>query len=441
MHFLFLRTRLLWLFAALSICGPAHEIPSDLTAQVYVRPAGQRLQTIVRVPLSAMRDIEFPETAEGYLDIDGLMPQLPPVATLWIAQFLAIYEGEERLPKPQIAAMQVSLPSDRSFTSFEEALRHVTGPRLPSGANVLWDQVMLDVLLEYPIRSDRSAFSIHSRLALLAARVSTVLRFVNAEGMRVYQFSGDPGRIPLDPSWRQSAWQFTKLGFSHILDGTDHLLFLFCLAIPYRRLRGLVIVVTAFTLAHSITLIASALDLAPDALWFPPLVETLIAISIVYMAVENIVSGGGAVHRRWMVAFGFGLIHGFGFSFALRESLQFAGANLLVSLLSFNVGVELGQVFALLLMTPLLVLLFRFAMPERTGVIVLSAFVAHTGWHWFLERGEQLREFQFAWPSLRQAAGAMRWMVLVMLIAVLFRWAARRWMRPGLETSGPALGD
>jgi hypothetical protein len=437
---LLIQVRRISLLALASFCASAHEIPSDVTAQVYVRPAGARLQTIVRVPLSAMRDIEFPETQDGFLDIDRLMPELPYVATLWISQFIAIYEGNDQLPKPRIAAMQISLPSDRSFTSFEEALRHVTGPRLGNEAKVMWDQVMFDVLFEYPIRSDRSKFSIHSKLALLAARVVTVLRFVQTDGVRVYEFSGDPGRIPLDPSWWQAAWQFVKLGFTHILDGTDHLLFLFCLAIPCRKLRVLVVVVTAFTLAHSITLIASALDLSPNALWFPPLIETLIAISIVYMAVENIVWSGGAVHRRWMVAFGFGLIHGFGFSFALRETLQFAGSNLLASLLSFNIGVELGQVFALLVMTPLVALIFRFAMPERLGTIVLSAFVAHTGWHWFLERGDQLRQFRFEPPAVGEIASGLRWLVLVLAIAVLFRWFAYRWIGRGDEIPGPVSG-
>ena len=75
----------------------------------------------------------------------------------------------------------------------------------------------------------------------------------------------------------------------HILEGTDHLLFLLCLVIPFRRLRPLVVIVTSFTVAHSITLIASAFGFGPDALWFPPLIETLIAVSIVYMALENIV--------------------------------------------------------------------------------------------------------------------------------------------------------
>ena len=80
--------------------------------------------------------------------------------------------------------------------------------------------------------------------------------------------------------------------------------------------------VTAFTIGHSITLIGSALRWAPTALWFPPLVESLIAMSIVYMALENIV--GCRVERRWMVTLGFGLVHGFGFSFALGETMQFA---------------------------------------------------------------------------------------------------------------------
>src|SRR5262249_580748 len=153
------------------------------------------------------------------------------------------------------------------------------------------------------------------------------------------------------------------------------LLFLFCLVIPFRRIRSLIAVVTSFTVAHSITLIASAYNLAPDALWFPPLIETLIATSIVYMALENIVSP--PLKGRWLIPFGFGLVHGFGFSFALRQTLQFAGSYLLTSLLSFNVGVELGQLLVLVVLIPALGLLFRHVVAERMGTIILSAIVAH----------------------------------------------------------------
>ena len=206
-----------------------------------------------------------------------------------------------------------------------------------------------------------------------------------------------------------------RLGFFHILDGTDHLLFLLCLVIPFRRIRGLVPIVTAFTVAHSITLLASAYNYAPDALWFPPLIETLIAMSIVYMALENIVAA--SLGRRWIIAFLFGLVHGFGFSFGLQHTLQFAGSHLLTSLLSFNVGVELGQLLVLALLVPALGLLFRFVVAERMGTIILSAIVAHTAWHWMSDRFAVLR--QFPWPAVTAAgvASGMRWLMLLLVLA------------------------
>jgi hypothetical protein len=175
-------------------------------------------------------------------------------------------------------------------------------------------------------------------------------------------------------------------------------------------------IVTSFTIAHSITLIASALGLAPGALWFPPLIETLIALSIVFMAFENII--GAKLGRRWMIAFGFGLIHGFGFSFALSESLQFAGAHLLTSLLSFNVGVEFGQLFVLAITVPLLEILFRKWLPELMGTIALSALLAHTGWHWMTERGGELLQYNFTAPVMSAAFAAtlLRWAMLALIV-------------------------
>jgi HupE/UreJ protein len=145
-------------------------------------------------------------------------------------------------------------------------------------------------------------------------------------------------------------------------------------------------------------------------------VETLIAASIVYMALENIV--GPRPGRRWMITFAFGLVHGFGFSFGLRRTLQFAGSHLLTSLLAFNVGVELGQLLVLVLLVPLLVV-FRRAVPERTGTIVLSALVAHGGWHWMTERAARLGQFPFQWPAVDAAllAGLLRWLMLLVAAA------------------------
>jgi len=413
----------------------AHDIPNDVVVQAFVKPQGDRLHLLIRVPLKAMRDINFPERGPGYLDLARVNDVLPGAATLWIADFIELYENDTRLSKPRMVATRISLPSDHSFASYEEAIAHVSGPPLSNDTNVYWDQPMLDVSFEYPIQSEQSRFSIHPGLARLGLRVVTVLRFLPASGgVRAFEFVGDPGIVRLDPRWHQAALRFVDLGFFHILDGTDHLLFLLCLVIPFRRLGVLIPVVTAFTIAHSITLIASAYNLAPNVLWFPPLIETLIAISIVYMALENI-AGGSSLQRRWMMAFGFGLVHGFGFSFALRESLQFAGSHLLTSLLSFNVGVELGQLLVLIVLIPVLQLFFRSAVAERMGAIILSALVAHTGWHWMLDRGHVLAQFRFEWPALTAAllASAARWLMVFLLLGgvVWFlqktfqRWAER----------------
>jgi hypothetical protein len=173
-----------------------------------------------------------------------------------------------------------------------------------------------------------------------------------------------------------------------------------------------VVIVTSFTVAHSITLIASAYNLAPDALWFPPLIETLIAMSIVYMALENIVdtkkpepqstlssprdafsavSALSTVKRRWLITFGFGLVHGFGFAGALGELGLPRDAGL-VSLASFNAGVELGQTAILAIALPVLFLAERglakrAPIAARAGIVyALSLIIAALGLWWLIDR-------------------------------------------------------
>jgi hypothetical protein len=414
------------LAVALLLLAPArilaHDIPASVIVHAFVKPEGQRLRVLVRVPVGAMRDVEFPVRGDGLLDLGRADRSLRDAAMLWVAGSLDVYEGTALLGSPQIIDARVSLPSDRSFLNYDEALAHVLGPRLPNATTVDWKQALLDVLFDYHVRSERSEFSIRPSFARLGMRVVTVLRYLPpAGGVRAFEYSGDPGLVRLDPRWHQAARNFVALGFSHILSGTDHLLFLLCLVIPFRRLRPLVVMVTSFTVAHSMTLIASALDVAPGGLWFQPLIETLIAASILYMALENIL-GVANLQRRWMVAFAFGLVHGFGFSFALRETLQFAGSHLLASLIAFNIGVELGQLLVLALLVPALQALFRFLVNERIGTIVVSAFVAHTAWHWTVERWERLRQLEWPPIDVLLLLGLVRW--LMVLVAI----AAAMWM-------------
>ena len=396
----------------------AHEIPVSVVVQAFVKPDADRLRLLVRVPLTSMRDVVFPLRDSVYVDLRASEPLLTGLATTWIVHYVEMFESDTLVGPGTVTATRIALPSDPSFIRYETALAGVHSPGLPAETALPLEQAMLDVLIEYPIRSDSSRISIRPELAHLGLRTTTVLRFVPPSGNeRVLQYAGDPGLVRLDPGWHQAAARFIALGFQHILDGLDHLLFLFCLVIPIRRFLPLVAVVTSFTVAHSITLIASALGLAPNTLWFPPFIETLIALSIVYMAFENIV--GARLERRWLLAFGFGLVHGFGFSFFLRESLQFAGSHLITSLVAFNIGVELGQLFVLALVIPVLAAVFRWMVAERIGTILLSALVAHTAWHWMGDRFGELRQYNFEWPAFDAAfvAGAMRWLMLLLILA------------------------
>ncbi len=414
----------------------AHDIPNDVVVHMFVRPDGQRLRVLVRAPLAAMRDVPFPLRPDATIELSRLGSTLDDATRLWIVNSLAVYEDDARLAPPTIVATRVSLPSER-FDRYVDVLTRTLGPPLSGTTLLVWHQGMLDALVEYPIRSERARFALLPAFARLGIRVTTVVHFLPPDGgERMFELSSDPGLVRLDPRWHQAAWRFVELGFLHILDGADHLFFLFCLVIPFRRLRPLILVVTAFTAAHSVTLIASTLGVAPSGLWFPPLVETLIAASIVYMALENIV-GVTRLERRWATAFAFGLVHGFGFSFALRETLQFAGTHVVTSLLAFNVGVELGQVAMLLLFVPLLHVLFRYLVAERIGTILLSAIVAHTAWHWMVDRGRDLR--QFSWPAVDAGtlAVGVRWLLgLVVVVAVA--WFVRvlgRSRRSAIESS------
>lgn len=428
--------------AGLPGSGAAHDIPARVTVRTFFRPAGTTLSVLVRVPLEAMRDVEFPLRWPGYLDLTRSGPPLRDAAKLWIAGSLAIRENGTRLGEPRIVRLQVSLPSDRSFESWEEAVAHLQGPPLDPATELIWQQALLDVQLEYAIQSDRSDFAVRTGFDRLGQQTRTVIRFLPAGGAeRAFELTGSDQAefVRLDPHWYQAAGRFVRLGIEHILGGIDHLLFVFCLVIPFRRIRPLILVITSFTVAHSVTLVASTLGLAPSGLWFPPLIETLIALSILYMAFENIL--GAKPGRRWILAFGFGLVHGFGFSFFLRDSLQFAGGHLATALVSFNAGVEVGQFLVLAATVPVLNWLFGARrVPERAGIILLSALVAHTAWHWMLERLAGLGQFRFRWPALDLSllSGGLRVLALLGLAGAA-GWGvlqlARR-LRPRAEADG-----
>jgi hypothetical protein len=178
------------------------------------------------------------------------------------------------------------------------------------------------------------------------------------------------GGLP-DPAGDEAAesgpWPYFRMGVEHILTGFDHILFLLALMLRGGRLGSLLGIVTAFTLAHSVTLSLAVLHVAslPSRI-----VEPLIALSIAYVAFENMFFRR-APSRRWAVSFGFGLVHGFGFAGALLE-LGLPRGSLVEALVFFNVGVEAGQAMILALLLPGLLWLSRLAW-ERRAVAACSA--------------------------------------------------------------------
>ncbi len=173
---------------------------------------------------------------------------------------------------------------------------------------------------------------------------------------------------------------FFRLGVEHILTGYDHLLFLAALLLRGGGFWSLVKIITAFTIAHSITLALAVLGLVviPSRL-----VESAIALSIVWVAVENL-AGSGAPSRRWLVSFCFGLVHGLGFASVL-EPLSLPSARLAWALVGFNLGVEAGQALVVAALLPVLVWMHGKAWESRAER-ALSLVVAAFGLTWFVER-------------------------------------------------------
>lgn len=423
----------------------AHEIPRHVGVRAWVAPAPDRVRLLVQIPMDAVRDVDFPLLANEALDVPRSLPYLRDAAQLWVADAIRMRDGTSALPVPRVVAVRAAVPSDRAFEGYATAFTAVQRVPLADSVRIPHGQLRLEVLLEVPLRTPVRDLVFTPSWANLGVRTTTVLTLVNADGReRAYAFEGNPGAVRLDPRWWHAAALFVQEGATHLLLGYDHLLFLLCLVLPFRRVRPLVGVVTAFTVAHSLTLVASALGFAPVVAWFPPLVEVVIAASIVTMAVGNLLRP--RLERRWILAFVFGLVHGFGFSSALRDTLQFAGNHLFTSLLAFNIGVELAQIALLVMAVPLLDRLFR-RVPERASIVVASAFVAHEAWHWTKDRFADFQSYPLTMPVFDMSFavfGIRVLMALLVLTGVL--WALQALMdrlqprsMPGGLTNGATM--
>jgi len=241
-----------------------------------------------------------------------------------------------------------------------------------------------------------SSLEIQSKLiASLPFGHRQYLKVEDSAGETVFErlLSGSADRATVQmpqTNWRTSAVEsvrsfanFLSLGVRHILTGYDHLLFLFGLLVVARGFFAALNIITSFTIAHSITLAVATLRLVQIP---SRIVEPLIAVSIVFVGVENLLRGEISKSRR-LLTFGFGLIHGFGFALALREAgIASSAGGIVLPLFSFNLGVELGQVMVAAVALPIIwklrenpVFVARWAPACSAAVVLLGSF-------WLVER-------------------------------------------------------
>ncbi len=232
------------------------------------------------------------------------------------------------------------------------------------------------------------ALSVQSRLPALTLNedVSIENRIIDMRGDQALSYA-IPGQLQeplvLDRSTADVMLEYIYQGMLHILEGADHVLLVIAMTLGALNWQRLVLYITAFTLGHSVTLITSFLGYAPDYPWFIPLVEFAIAASVLYAA-------GAALLRRSSSVLVFaviGLLHGLGFSFVLGEILGRESPDLLLALLTFNIGIEMGQ---LILVAITLILSWALMqagdMPQRLARLATLAVISVISIYWMIER-------------------------------------------------------
>ena len=416
----------------------SHDIPDEIRIPVFVREADGELHLVARVPLLLLLSLNVPKWGAGYLDFERAEPVLRRAGEVFASEAPLFHPDGGPLPAT-LRAFRVALPWDRSFTDFDSARETVLSDPLSADTQVFWNQGFLDFYLTYPAPPEGSV-AIECNVAPgFGDRVALDVLYERRDGSgeewksHLYHISIREGRVVLDPSPFQAFFAFGRSGVEHILTGWDHLLFLICLIAPFgrlSRLKHLLIMITGFTVAHSVTLITAALGHAPTALWFAPLVEGVVALSILYTAVENLISA--SVVRRAVLAFGFGLFHGFGFAFALGESLAFAGDHLPLALFSFNLGVEAGQAAVVLAVIPLLHLLSGTDRSRFAVSALLSVVGGHAAWHLLESRFTELSR---AWALSGGAPPSWSWLLWPLALAGTAGWILVVVRRRTSETS------
>ena len=425
--------RCLWsiaLLAALALPRNAIANGADLPAEVvlrgFVKPEADHLRLLVRVPLDLLASFGLPKRGPGYLDLARMDDRLKEVAVAAGRQIEVRADGAVLVPVPRQA--RISVLSDRSFASYATARAHVEGPRLPLDTDLFWNQGFFDAELEYPVSSERSHFSIRVNVAPeLGRRLKLRLEYLPANGpARSYVLPGGSGWIALDPRWHEAAWLFLKAGFTSPF-AIDRAAFLLCLIAPFRQFRALLALVAVLTALQALTLTATSLGALAGVRWLAALYDGSVAAVVVLLAIGNL----AAPSLRWRLIIGavIGAIGGFGLGRLLDDAWQFAGTHPGASLVAFNVGAALAEVVSLALAFAVLRWLVDGVLGPSLGVVVISAILGHTGWHWILDGSHELGH-QLGHATASELVSVTLWLLPALLAGAAAGFLPKRFDAP-----------
>lgn len=420
-----------WL--AWPVAVSAHDVPDLVNVAVFFKPENGRLQMLVRVPSNAFIDFQFPVLDATWLDLSESEAIAAEAVKVWVADRLSLFENGVALPKPTIVKTRISRMNDPFFGSFDDALIHTSGPRLPADALVTQDQGVVDALLEVPITSADSQFSYEPRFGRLGVFVNSTVTFVRPDGQfRTFQFEGDPETFDLDPVRRDVLTHFMKTGVAHFVQDDGYLLAALCVGLifvgrfaPTLPLALMLAAIEAFTLM-------ACVRWTPSAPWIPPLCGALTAAAVAYLGTEAIVGGDG---RRMGVGVGAGLIFGASFWSGVQPLLQYAGEHPLAAGFGFAVGVVVSQLIALALAVALVKGALMLSRAPRAIVIITAAVVIHISWRRMMDRTGALTLVPFDLPRYSGSV-VFAGLALILLLSLGFVYFGRR---QSLSDNRPAV--
>jgi hypothetical protein len=424
-----------WL-AAGAAPASAHTVPPEVVT--FVKVEGSQARVLVRVPTIMLTDAHLPMVDIVYLNLRALDARLRVIASE-VARNLDVTDRGRALPPPS-ASWIVSLLTDTSFETWERAEARLTQAPFPLDKLIYWNEAFADFQFDYPLADGEHRLSARvNGLRMGGDFFQTRVTYVPVSGApRTMTVAGPPQRLEFEPSAADAVVNMVRRAAAQMGVERLLLLFVFCLAIPQRRLDVPVRALTAFFASQigGVLLMALLPGAAAD-----PAVQSLAQIAtgslLVIAAIQNVASAGGSA--TIVVSLLFGACHAVGLGAAARAALPVAGSHSILALAAFLGVIEGGALWLLLIARPLLRTAFQFGFPAWLPLAVLSAIPAHEGSHAVLDAASRLGalgEFGFSqplvsvvvnhWPVL--ALGTA--LVVLLITAAAIRRGASNWLPP-----------